>query len=386
VEIRKLTLENIRNYSELTIELSTGAHLFAGANAQGKTNLLEAVYLCATGRSARASFWQDAELITWGQDTARVMAEFYSERRGEFTVEIDLARKQETDKSMPAGGAVKKLKINDVERMPKDLSGLTPLVLFMVEDLEIVRGEPQNRRNFMDVDLGVMSKSYTAAAQQYKTNLDQRNRLLKELRDRDGNTDDLWAWSQGVATAGARILDIRLRFIRNISTLTRDIYQRLTNSTQEMVVEYVPGWTEADLNECNREDLHAILLLALEESVPEELRRGLTAAGPHRDDLRILVEGKDVRRYGSQGEGRTAALALRIAEFQLLTKMFEETPILMLDDILSELDGTRRAALLSAVASGGQTLLTTTDTDAYGLGDTDNVYKYEVINGSIIAR
>ncbi|MHB0937606.1 MAG: DNA replication/repair protein RecF [Armatimonadota bacterium] len=383
MELRTLRLDGFRNYADLELGLGAGMHIFAGANAQGKTNLLEAVYLAATGRSPRTG--QESELIAWDREVARVIAEFVSDQRGAFSVEVSLGRKSSgTGSEARRGGAAeKRIKVNGAQRSAADLAGLTPVVLFLVDDLEIIRGEPARRRDFLDTDLSAMSRTYQWAWRQYNRILDQRNRLLKDIRDGQGAASDLPPWDAQLAAFGGRLLEVRLRFVADLNAQTVPVYRGLSASAQEMTVAYRREWGDPEANPTARDALAALLADAIDESVEEEIRRGSTLIGPHRDDLQILVGGKDIRFFGSQGEQRTAAVALRVAECAMLRQLVDEWPVLLLDDIFSELDRTRRGALLGYLTPLTQVILTTTDVDAIGLPPETAVKIYQVSGGTV---
>jgi len=353
-------------------------HIFAGANAQGKTNLLEAVYLSATGRSPRTN--QEGEMIAWGEEIGRVTADYLSERRGSLTVEVSLGRKS-TDPERQGGSAQKRIKVNGAVRSLADLAGVVPVVLFLVDDLEIIRGEPARRRAFLDNDLAAMSRTYAWALRQYTRVVDQRNRLLKDIRDGMGDAESLLPWNAQMAAFGGRLLEVRTRFLADLNAETGPVYQGLTASAQQLSLTYRREWGDTAATPTTRDEFAELLAAALEEVWPEEIRRGSSLVGPHRDDLLIRVDGRDIRLYGSQGEQRTGALALRVAEFALLNRLLGEPPVLLLDDILSELDRTRRAALLAHLAPLAQVIVTTTDVDAIGLPARADVHLYQVAEG-----
>lgn len=374
-------MEHFRSYPALDIALGPGMHVFAGANAQGKTNLLEAVYFAATGHSPRTN--QESDLISWDAEVARVVADFASEQRGEFSIEAALGRKPVTSDGRRSGGVLKRIKVNDAPRPLADLAGLIPVVLFLVDDLEIIRGEPARRRAFLDTDLATMSRTYGWALRQYTRVVEQRNRVLKDIRDGQTDTDSLLPWNDQLATFGGRLLEVRTRFISDLNSVSIDVYQGLTASSQGMTIAYRREWGDTSVTPTTREEYAALLADTLTTLQGEELRRGSSLAGPHRDDLQFLVDGKDVRQYGSQGEQRTAALALRVAEFTLQYRLIGEPPVLLLDDILSELDRTRRAALLDHLAPIAQVIVTTTDVDAVGLPPHADVHRYQVATGVV---
>lgn len=380
VELRHLQLDHYRNYPSLDLALGPGMHVFAGANAQGKTNLLEAVYFLATGRSPRTN--QESDLIGWDADVCRVTGDFISTQRGDFTVEAALGRKGLAGDGR-RGGLQKRIKVNGAPRQLADLAGLVPVVLFLVDDLEIIRGEPARRRGFLDTDLSSMSRTYAWALRQYTRVLDQRNRLLKDIREGQAAPDDLAPWDVQLAALGGRVLEVRVRFVADLNRVSVPVYQGLTASSQGMTVAYRREWGDPEATPVSRDEFSELLSEALYAGVQEDIRRGSTLVGPHRDDLQILIDGKDVRQFGSQGEQRTAALALRVAEFNLLHELFGEPPVLLLDDILSELDRTRRAALLAHLAPIAQVIVTTTDVDAVGLPSHADVHRYHVSAGLV---
>ncbi|MHB9024927.1 MAG: DNA replication/repair protein RecF [Armatimonadota bacterium] len=383
MELRKLRLEHFRNYPSLDLTLGPGMHVFAGANAQGKTNLLESVYVAATGRSPRTS--QESEMIAWEAEIGRVRGEFHSEIRGDFTVDVSLGRKTPAEGAEGRRGspAQKRIRVNDVPRRGATLAGLVPMVLFLVEDLEIIRGEPARRRDFLDTDLSAISRTYAWALRQYTRVVEQRNRLLKDIREGTATPENLLPWNAQLADFGGRLLEVRGRFVANLSGESGGTYRGLSASPQQMSIAYLRDWGDPAETPTSREDYTFLLAQALAEMEGDEIRRGSTLAGPHRDDLRFLVDSKDVRLFGSQGEQRTAALALRVAEFTLLNRLIGEPPVLLLDDILSELDRQRRAAMLEHLAPMAQVILTTTDVDAIGLPPDADLHLYRVTHGTV---
>ncbi len=385
MELQRLQLAHFRNYPDLDLTLGPGMHVFAGANAQGKTNLLEAIYLTATGRSPRTG--QESELIDWDAEIGRVVGDLVSPLRGHFTIEVALGRKPAKDGERRSAGVQKTIKVNGAARTVASLSGLVPVVLFLVDDLDIVRGEPARRREFLDTDLSAMSRTYLWAQRQYARVLEQRNRLLKDIRDGAADPLDLAAWDAQLAAYGARLLEVRTRFVADLNAVSTQVYQGLTASSQGLTVTYRREWgPDASVTApATREEFAALLTAALADNAAEEIRRGSSLIGPHRDDLQLLIDGKDVRQFGSQGEQRTTALALRVAEFTLLHRLFGESPVLLLDDILSELDHTRRAALLEHLAPIAQVIVTTTDVDAMGLPPHADVHCYQVAHGRVTA-
>ncbi|HEY3376447.1 MAG TPA: DNA replication and repair protein RecF, partial [Armatimonadota bacterium] len=244
MELQHLQLSAFRSYPSLDLTLGPGMHVFAGANAQGKTNLLEAVYLAATGRSPRTN--HEGELIAWDAEIARVVGTFASTQRGDFTVEVSLARRATHSETQRGGSAQKRLKVNGAPRQLTDVAGLVPIVLFLVDDLDIIRGEPARRRAFLDTDLAAMSRTYAWALRQYTRVVEQRNRLLKDIREGQAELSALWPWNDQLASFGARVMEVRVRFLTDLNRVSISAYQGLTNSSQGMTVTYRREWGDAD--------------------------------------------------------------------------------------------------------------------------------------------
>lgn len=338
--VTRIYVKDYRNAAERVIELAAGRNAFVGANARGKTNLLEAVYFAGVGKSFRTP--RDKELIKSDCDRALLCVTVQKDS-GEESVKIMIDR-----------AANKRVLVNEVpiSRM-SELMGVCPVVLFCPDGLKIVKEAPADRRRFMDISLCQVSKAYFAALSRYDRILQSRNRLLKS----GGATDNTLApWDELLADVGARIVKSRRGYIARLEGPAAERHAFLSGGAEQLCLDY-----EGEDGE-NAEDIKAGLLSALKRDRESDFRLKYTHSGPHKDDIKITIGGVDVRTYGSQGQQRTVALAMKLAEMQILTDVLGTSPVLLLDDVFSELDGARRKKLLSAL-DGFQSVITSTDRD-----------------------
>jgi len=381
VKLDRLRLLDFRSYHELDLSLDASWVLLMGANAQGKTNLLEAIAVVCAGHSPRRA--ADVEMIRWGQERARVTAWLSSDVRG--ALEIDAA----------LSSAGREVKINGSARRLADLIGVVGLVLFVVDDLDIVKRDPSARRRFLDAELGSLSKSYYWSLARYRRVVDQRNRLLKSIREGDRSAAELASWDAQLAQHGAVVVEKRLGFIRDLAAHADAAYRKLTGADDALELPYSPAlgedgeaaWRRIASATAHAEELRQRvserLARALNEGRPREIELGMTQAGPHRDDFDIIGAGVDLHRFGSQGEQRTAAIALRLGLVRVVAETLGEPPLLLLDDVLSELDRERRAGLFEALGAAGQTIVTATDLDAVPPGVRAAAQTWEVRAGKV---
>lgn len=352
MQVSRLELTDFRNYERLEFTPGAGLNVLVGPNAQGKTNVLEALYALATTKSHRTS--RDTELVRFGAPLARVTAEV--QKLGDITNDLELA--------IGAGGVGTSGKLVKLggSKQPRltDLLGHLNAVLFASTDLDIVRGEPDERRRFLNYEISQLSPRYALALAAYRKALEGRNRLLKDFKHGHGDVASLEAWTGPVIEHGAKLIERRKAWLERLTALAAPIHESLTGGIETLHVGYIASFPLTE------ESIVEAFTAALKAARREETARGVTTLGPQRDDLtfRIGPPGGtllDARTYGSQGQQRTVALALRLAERQLIEETIGEPPIVLLDDVLSDLDESRRNQIFALSLSGGQTFLTTTD-------------------------
>ena len=350
--VRSLELSDYRNYESVKVEFDPGTNVIFGDNAQGKTNLLEAVYECAVARSHRGS--KDREVIRFGREEGhiRLIAE-----KGGRPVRIDLHLK----KNKPKGAAVDGVPIRRVS----ELFGVLHVVFFSPEDLKIVKSSPQERRRFIDEELCQLDRIYTADLINYNKALLQRNDLLKFPKEGKEFSLQLDVWDEQLVRYGRAVMKAREEFIRELNGLAGKVHSELTGGRETLDLAYAPP--------VRAEELEEKLFLGRDL----DIRLGSTQTGPHRDDMECRVNGIDVRKFGSQGQQRTAALALKLAEIELVKQKINDTPVLLLDDVLSELDSDRQERLLGSL-EGVQTFLSCTGLDDFIFRAADVRRKYRV--------
>lgn len=337
--VTRAQLNHFRSYEACEIAPCAGVNVLLGDNGQGKTNVLEALYLCCTGRSHRTR--QDREMIRWGADMAEVKVDALR-RDGTHQVEI----------ALPAAGR-RRIRVSGQEiSRSGELMGHVTGVLFSPEDLRTVKDGPAERRRFVDMALSQVKPAYYYALQRYNRALKQRGEALRAAALSPQVLATLDAWDEQLAAAGAELMARRRAYIETLSARAALTHRDIADGRERLEIRYLPSVTAGD-------DAQSILdaLLAARES---DVRRMTTSVGAHRDDVQILVEGRDVRAYGSQGQQRTAALAMRLSEMEVMREALGEWPMLMLDDVMSELDPSRRRQLVGRL-EGIQTFITCTD-------------------------
>ncbi|MGY3779705.1 DNA replication/repair protein RecF [Isobaculum melis] len=346
--LEKMSLLDYRNYATCDVEFSKGVNVFLGENAQGKTNLMEAIYVLAMTRSHRTS--NDKELIAWHKEFAKISGRV-QKKNTQFPLEILLSSKG------------KKAKLNHLEqRKLSEYVGHLNVILFAPEDLAIVKGSPSVRRRFIDMEIGQISPIYLHHLANYQHVLKQRNHYLKQLMI--GKRDDhtfLEVLTEQLSTHGAHLLKERMSFVKQLEKWAAPIHHEITQAKEVLKISYQPS-----VEATNWEDVDQIfldLMTQFEKGKKRELDQGNTLYGPHRDDLLFFVNEQNVQTYGSQGQQRTTALSIKLAEIELIHDEVGEYPILLLDDVLSELDDERQTHLLTAIQDKVQTFLTTTSLD-----------------------
>ena len=330
--IEKLSLKNYRNIEKLNIELSENVNIFYGDNAQGKTNILESMFMCATGRSQRTHI--DRELIRFGQESAHI--QMYVNKEG-YNDRIDIHIKQREKKGVAVNNiVVKKL---------GELFGTVNIVLFSPEDLMLVKEGPSYRRRYIDIELCQMSKIYYSNLQKYYKVLKERNNLLKKSNSDINQTLDIWDIQ--LCSYGKKIVESRSEFINLLNKKAKTVHGKITNNKEELKIEYKPS---ANIDEYEKRIFN---------SRDKDIYYGTTSYGVHKDDMSFFINGVNARDYGSQGQQRTVCLALKLAEIELVEEKTGNKPVLLLDDVMSELDKNRQDFILNSI-EGVQTVITST--------------------------
>ena len=341
--IESIELKDYRNYTDLHMDFSRGTNILCGDNAQGKTNILEAVYMCGTTKSHRGT--RDRDMIRFGQEESHIEA--VVEKRG-IPYQIDIHLK----KNSPKGIAVNKMPI----RKASELFGIVNIVFFSPEDLNIIKNGPSERRRFIDLELSQLDKVYLSNLSNYNRIVNQRNHLLKELARQDAAgtslSETLDVWDMQLAGYGEKVIKARKKFMLQVNDIISDIHRKLTGGQENIEVRYEPDTKGHPLHE------------ALQRGRERDLRMRSTGCGPHRDDICFMTNGIDIRKFGSQGQQRTAALSLKLSEIELVRLLTKDTPVLLLDDVLSELDKYRQNYLLDNIHDI-QALITCTGVDEF---------------------
>lgn len=341
MQIGSISLINFRNYKNVYFRPHKGINIITGANAQGKTNLIESIYFCLRGRSFRAE--RDRDVINWQGENTSINAEINVLDR---KIQIQWL----------ANAKSKKLKINgnDTPRSELDVLGV---VLFCPEDMYLVKGSPQERRRFMDYEVGPLNPQYSHAFRQYNRVLTQRNSLLKEIRDRRSTQEMLEVWDQQLFRYGAKIIFLRLQILAKLIPMAKNIHYEITSGSEELQAKYLSSLVlEPGLKE---DQIASIFNSASKKIRHTEITRCQTLLGPHRDDLSLLINGVEAKTFGSQGQQRSVTLSLKLSQLELWYKEFGFYPVLLLDDVLFELDQKRQTMLLERVENKVQTFITT---------------------------
>lgn len=372
--LEKLRLDKYRNYELLETGFSARVNIFCGNNAQGKTNLIEAIYYLATAKAYRPA--RDMQLIKWENDFFRISGEIVNKSG---TTRIDIIVKAD-------GTTYKEIRINGVRvsKMAEVLGNLTA-VLFAPEDLNLIKGPPGERRKLLDNDISQSNPGYFVKLQQFNRILSQRNHLLKRIQQTGrADREELKIWNMQLLSSSIEIIKKRTDFLEKLAPLARLMHRKLTNGQENLEIRYLLNRTQ----EIKREDkLQKILETQIDKFVPEEIRRGVTLWGPHRDDLLFLLNGNDLKNYGSQGQHRTAALAVKLAEIEYIRAETGEFPVLLLDDVLSELDKYRREQLIGAVFDKNiQCFITATDRPAIVLNGRTGIKEFEIEQGRLFEK
>ena len=369
MRLRSLTLDQFRSYAHCALTFEPGRTLVLGDNAQGKTNLLEAIYLLAVMRSPRAV--SDGELITWSAPAPPVarVAGVGVGSEGDVEVEIAIAARLESNGSVlrtKAGAPLvgKRVRRNGIARLAGDVVGAIPAVLFTTLDIAIITGSPGTRRRYLDFTVAQSDRAYARALSRYDKAVAQRNALLKRIVKGQASTKELGPWDDAVVEEGGTIIAGRARVVAELAVIAPRYQTWLAAGRGEKLeIAYAPALAQAVIEEegVETETARAALRAALRRLRPRESGAGTTLAGPHRDDVLFTIDGHAAGSYASRAQQRSLALSLRLAEAEVLRQRRGEEPILLLDDVFSELDDRRREAVIEATEDAEQLILTSTD-------------------------
>ena len=369
--LKKIFLKGFRNYAFQEIDFQEGTNIFFGENAQGKTNLLEAIYLLSQGRPYRAS--KDQDLIRWQEEGFLVKGIAMKDKR---TLAIEV--------SFSLGGK-KIIKINGVDqKRVSALLGLLNVVIFSPSDLMLIQGSPGERRKFLDIEISQVSPQYNYYLHQYSRVLQQRNNLLREMRERKKNLELLSVWDEQLIDLGSKIIKKRLESLKKLAILAKLMHRKITSNRETLELRYLSSFRNLDEKIGQEEEIRNIFKHNLEKIKEEEIYRGMTMVGPHRDDFSSFINEINVKNFGSQGQQRTAVLSLKLAELEFMKSEAGEYPLLLLDDVMSELDQERREHLLKVVRQRIQTFITTTDLKDFPSEFLKEANLYQINKGRIV--
>lgn len=355
--IKSIELSNFRNYDLEKFDFHNGTNVLFGDNAQGKTNVLEAIFVGCTTKSHKGS--KDADMIQKNKEASHIR--YYVEKNNcTFKVEIHMKR-----------GKTKGIAIDGIPiKNSKELMGLSNVIFFSPEDLSIINNGPEERRRFIDMELCQLNKGYLFYLTQYKKVLKQRNALLKQIQENKDLLSSLEIWDTQLVQHGKKIIEWREEFIQNLNEIMKKKHSSLTGGKEEIKIEYKPN--------CRTNDFEEKLFIQTDK----DIFHGSTTVGPHRDDMLFYIGNQEIKTYGSQGQKRTAALSLKMAEIEIVENTIGEKPILLLDDVLSELDRNRQNYLLENI-KGIQTIITCTGLEEFVQNGINIDQTFEIVNGSI---
>lgn len=358
--IKSLSLNDYRNYDTLNIEFDEGTNILYGDNAQGKTNILEAIYLSSTTKSHKGS--KDKEIINFNKEEAHIQTVILKDG---IDTKIDMHLRPSKSKIIAIDGSkIKKA---------ADLLGILNVVFFSPEDLSIIKNGPSERRRFVDMELCQLDSFYLYNLSNYNKIINQRNKLLKDIYFNPSLKETLNIWDSQLVSYGSKIIERRISFCDQICEILKNYHSKLTGGKEDISIKYEPNVL---IDEYERK---------LSLSQEKDISAKMTIVGPHRDDFSFIVNDIDIRKYGSQGQQRTAALSLKLSEIELVKKLTKDKPVLLLDDVLSELDSNRQNYLLDCIGDI-QTIITCTGLDDF-VNDNFKINRtYKVINGEVICQ
>lgn len=355
--VESIDLKNYRNYEILDMKFDSKTNIIYGDNAQGKTNILEALYVCATTKSHRGS--KDREIISFDKEESHIKVMV---KKNGISYRIDMHLKRNKSKGIAVNGIPIKKSV--------ELFGIINIIFFSPEDLNIIKNGPSERRRFMDMELSQLDKIYLHNLINYNKVLVQRNKLLKDISFNGKNLETLDIWDMQLVSYGTKIIERRMQFVEQLNSMIYDIHKSLSGDKESLKLSYVPSVKPEEFEKM------------IHDTRERDIRLKATGCGPHKDDISFFIQDRELRKYGSQGQQRTAALSLKLAEIELVRQVINDTPILLLDDVLSELDSNRQNFLLNSIGDI-QTIITCTGLEEF-INNRFNINKiYKVINGQV---
>ena len=355
--VKSVEFSNFRNYDHLQLHFDEGTNILYGDNAQGKTNILEGIYLSGTTKSHKGS--KDKEMIQFEKEESHIRS-IVKKNEKEYRIDMHLRR------NGTKGVAVNKVPI----KKASELFGILNIVFFSPEDLNIIKNGPSERRRFIDCELCQLDKLYLSDLSRYNKVLNQRNKLLKDINFRHDLIDTLPMWDVQLLECGRNIIKKRKEFISEINEIVKDIHSKISGGKEELTLIYEPN-----IDDIFFED-------ELLKNKNRDLKLCQTTVGPHRDDILFSIKGIDIRKYGSQGQQRTSALSLKLSEIDFVKKSINSTPVLLLDDVLSELDSNRQNYLLNSITDI-QTMITCTGLEEFVRNRFEINKVFQVVNGRV---
>lgn len=358
--IKYLQLRDYRNYPELFVEFSKNTNVFIGDNAQGKTNILESIYYCSIGKSHRTN--KDKELISWSKNEAYIQS-YIARERLDKKIEIKIFKEGKK------GININKIKVNKIS----ELLGNFNVVMFSPEDLKIVKESPSYRRKFLDIELCKLSRMYYYNLVQYNKVLEEKNILLRKWNEK--NIGILEIYNEQLSKFGSEIIKQRKNYIDKLNSIGKHIHKKISNGTEQIEFKYITS--VKNINEAENQ-----LLLNFKKNMERDIEKRISSEGPHRDDFQVLINNIDAKSFGSQGQQRTAVLTIKFASLEIIKEIIGEYPVLLLDDVLSELDSKRQEYILNSIKNI-QTIITCTGIEEINNLLSDNSYVFKVTKGIV---
>lgn len=388
--VRRLKLSNFRNYAGLDLCLGRGVTVVDGRNGQGKTNLLEAIYLMAIGRSSRGA--ADRQMVRSGafEDFlahAQVVGEAVTSS-GSLSLQVDLSAGERIPGASGEAGhqaqrVQKTFRVNGVPKRSSDFVGLLKAVMFAADDVDLLSGPPTLRRRYLDILTSQITPGFAREAQDYQRVLTQRNHLLKSIRERAARESELEFWDVQLSIHAARIMDARLRVINALDENMDPIHRELSGLNQTLSLKYSPSFETGHYEDVR--DLSKMMLDGFREIRRREIGAGFCLIGPHRDDFSAKLDGMDVGSFASRGQARTAILAMKLGEAQLIGERVRDKPVMLLDDVMSELDEDRRRHVFDRIRDYEQVIITTAETDLSDVMGDLPVRRISIDAGRVVA-